>query len=138
MKLPEMKPDPRRLGLGAMQKLARLHGGACVSKEYLNAHQKLDWRCKKNHVWQSTPSNVQRGHWCPTCRQLKQENERLDKARAAAQARGGKCLSKTVPAMIPQSNDVAPTVMCGNLIGQALSRRVTGAPGVPMIIIVWV
>lgn len=49
--------------------------GECLSSEYINAREKLKWRCKEGHQWDATLNVVKKGHWCNIC---------ADKDRAAA------------------------------------------------------
>lgn len=50
-----------------MQKLAATKGGVCLSGTFVNVHAHLEWECSKGHQWKATPSNVQKGTWCPEC-----------------------------------------------------------------------
>jgi len=61
------RSDARRSNLPAMQLLAHVHGGACLSTEYKGSAEKLIWRCANRHVWEATPNQIQRGSWCPLC-----------------------------------------------------------------------
>jgi len=54
-------------GLKQVQKIAILKGGKCISKRYINCKTKLLFECNKGHRWQSTPSCIKRGKWCPYC-----------------------------------------------------------------------
>lgn len=56
-----------RLSLGALQAAAVALGGACLSTTYRNNRQRLTWRCKQGHVWESRADHVLAGHWCPYC-----------------------------------------------------------------------
>ncbi len=56
-----------RLTLVEMKILAMQRGGQCLSKEYVNNHTKLRWKCKEGHEWEATPSHVKNGTWCPVC-----------------------------------------------------------------------
>ncbi|MCL2020750.1 MAG: hypothetical protein FWG81_01240 [Betaproteobacteria bacterium] len=85
--------DPRRLGIKAMRKLARRHGGQCLSEIYVNVFRKLVWQCGAGHIWESPPNSVLRGRWCPQCRKERFIQEHMEKLRAAAKAKGGECLS---------------------------------------------
>lgn len=40
--------------------------GFCLSDTYKNNNTKMLWKCKKQHIWESTFRNV-RDHWCPDC-----------------------------------------------------------------------
>ncbi|MBU0628434.1 MAG: hypothetical protein KKC75_04540, partial [Nanoarchaeota archaeon] len=57
----------RKLGIEDMHKIAKAKGGKCLSNEYTNNHINLKWQCEKGHVWEATPSNVERGTWCRIC-----------------------------------------------------------------------
>jgi hypothetical protein len=75
-----------------MQAIAKQHGGECLSKEYVNFKTKLTWQCRGGHQWQTTPTVVRRGHWCPTCSGKRIVT--IEEMRQVAEGRGGKCLSK--------------------------------------------
>lgn len=55
------------LTLEQIQTTAQERGGQCLSDTYLNARQKLTWRCAKGHTWQANANSVRRGSWCPLC-----------------------------------------------------------------------
>ena len=50
-----------------MHSLAKLKGGKCLSKQYINSKIPLQWQCIKGHIWKATTNNVKRGTWCPYC-----------------------------------------------------------------------
>ena len=62
---------PRCAGLGQtiqdMKEIARARAGNCLSKKYINAHEKLLWECGNNHRWSAKPSSIKSGTWCPEC-----------------------------------------------------------------------
>jgi hypothetical protein len=74
------------------QVLASGHGGCCLSKEYKNAHKKLDWLCSENHYFKATYNNVQQGTWCAVCAGLAKKS--LEDIQAIALEKGGCCLEK--------------------------------------------
>ena len=90
---PECVHDRLRLGIDKMRELAHLHGGECLSSEYLHVHAYLQWRCAKGHEWYATPMNIQRGRWCRECAKQQQREQRLQLLKDTAKARGGACLS---------------------------------------------
>ena len=53
--------------LEELNEIAKQKEGKCLSTKYLNAHAKLKWQCKENHVWEATPDKIKRGSWCPKC-----------------------------------------------------------------------
>lgn len=75
-----------------MQELAKLRGGECLSKEYVNIMTKLMWKCKEGHIWKSMPNDVKRGHWCPYCAGTVRLT--INEMQELAKTREGKCLSK--------------------------------------------
>lgn len=71
---------------------AKLKGGRLLSKEYLGAHIKHKWKCKFGHEWESTPSSIKNGQWCPHCAGTLKKS--VGDAVAMAKRNKGKCLSK--------------------------------------------
>lgn len=59
--------DTRRLGIEAMQAIARGRGGQCLSEIYENKQGRLTWQCHRGHVWQTSSASVLADHWCPSC-----------------------------------------------------------------------
>jgi queuine/archaeosine tRNA-ribosyltransferase len=76
-----------------MKRIAEARGGECLSQEYINNKTKLIWQCKEGHQWQTTPSLVRRGQWCPACA-AGQRLGTIDEMRQIAHSRGGQCLSR--------------------------------------------
>lgn len=70
----------RRKGLQAMQDVAAVRGGQCLSSHYLHSSQKLTWLCHVGHTWQASWVSVQR-HWCPECAHLDRITNAKSKAR---------------------------------------------------------
>ena len=50
-----------------MQELSKKREGECISAEYINSYNKLKWKCKEGHEWESKPTNVIQGRWCHIC-----------------------------------------------------------------------
>lgn len=82
-----------RLTIEEMHKMAKEHGGKCLSKEYINVQTKLKWKCKHGHIFEVEPSNIRAGRWCWECGR---ESLRMgiEKMREEAKKRNGECLSK--------------------------------------------
>lgn len=55
--------DPYKI----LQKIAKERKGELLSKRYVNAKSKLNWKCNKGHAWKASPDKVKRGSWCPQC-----------------------------------------------------------------------
>jgi hypothetical protein len=71
-----------------MRKLASKRGFKCLSDDYINAHTKLTWKCKKKHVWTATPNSLHQGSGCPYCSgKLKGTIEKMNRV---AEKKGGK------------------------------------------------
>lgn len=47
--------------------LASKKEGFLISKEYIGVNNLLEWKCKFQHIWQSTFKNIKGGRWCPEC-----------------------------------------------------------------------
>jgi hypothetical protein len=74
-----------------MQNLSKKYDGECLSKEYINAITKLEWKCKDEHIFKARPNDVQNGHWCPICSRKKKLT--LEDMQILAKNNNGKCLS---------------------------------------------
>lgn len=77
-----------------MQKLAKQHRGKCLSDEYFNCYTKLKWQCRFGHIWETVPSVIVMGAWCPECSGVKRLT--IFDMQSVAKSRGGKCLSKKI------------------------------------------
>jgi len=85
-----------KLTIDDMKDIAISHGGECLSKEYVNAHVHLKWRCKEGHEWEATYNNIGKGKWCPRCATEKvaaKQRLTIQEMQAIAESRGGKCIS---------------------------------------------
>lgn len=80
-----------------MQVLAAKRNGKCLSTEYKGVFVKLIWECELKHVWETAPTSVLCGRWCPICG-LKTIGDKLRKytmedMQEWSKKFGGKCLS---------------------------------------------
>jgi thiol-disulfide isomerase/thioredoxin len=82
----------RKDSIEDMQQIAKSRGGRCLSKEYINSISPLLWRCEKGHTWETVPSAIKQGRWCPACAGRKKHT--IDDMKELAKSRGGKFLSK--------------------------------------------
>lgn len=84
-------------GLEIAKKHAESKGGQCLSTEYIQAHEKLNWKCSnKNHSeWSASFHHVINGkRWCLYCSTGRlTEKEGLEKAKNHAISKGGKLIS---------------------------------------------
>ena len=75
-----------------MQNLAKLKGGACLSKIYVNSKITLRWKCIQGHKWEASPFSVKtRDSWCPKC--ANNIPLGIEKMKILAKFNHGKCLS---------------------------------------------
>jgi hypothetical protein len=84
-----------------MEEIAKIKGGRCLSRKYVNSHIKLEWQCKKGHIWKTDPSHIKScGTWCPKCSQKENSDRQklnmlgLENMKSIAKSRGGTCLSR--------------------------------------------
>ena len=84
------RAEAQKGNLTDMNKLAKKKGGKCLSKVYVDAHNKLLWRCSKGHQWKATPNDIQQGTWCPFC---SGRRTTIKDMKRIAKERGGICLS---------------------------------------------
>ena len=98
--------EKKRLGLKAMQELALVRGGLCLSDQYINSASPLLWQCREGHQWESTADSVKNNEsWCPVCgakassaqqkgkKRGKRPEVRLEDMQDIATRHGGQCLS---------------------------------------------
>ena len=79
------------IGIDVMQKIAKSRGGECLSNSYVNSKTKLNWKCKKGHIWKATPASVKK-NWCSYC--SNQAKHTLQEMQEIAKSKSGKCLSE--------------------------------------------
>ena len=75
-----------------LKEIAAENGGRCLSEDYVNDTTKLLWECELGHQWESVPSSVKQGTWCPECASTRKKT--IDEARHVAKSRGGECLTE--------------------------------------------
>jgi len=83
--------DKKRLTIEEMHDIANSRGGKCLSTEYINSGDKLEWQCDKGHTWKATPNSVKRGNWCIFCTGLARLT--IEEMQDIATSKVGKCLS---------------------------------------------
>lgn len=97
---------PNPLTIDAPRSAAAARGGLCLSEDYANGRDPLDWRCAEGHEWSTPYRNVAKGSWCPVCARAAGAAARtgvpsraknkgsIEKCDAMARAKGGRCLSE--------------------------------------------
>ena len=58
----------KKFTLEDLQLYASERKGRCLSKEYKNAHSKIEWECENKHQWKSSWHNERKKDWCRKCR----------------------------------------------------------------------
>ncbi len=81
----------RKSNLLDQQLRAKLHGGKCLSTEYMNSSTKMTWQCSRGHIWETKPNKIQQGQWCPYC--VGKHPHTLKDMQVFAEKKGGECLS---------------------------------------------
>jgi len=75
-----------------LKRIAKSHGGKCLSKVYIGAHSKMEWECSNGHRWHAIPANIKNNNaWCKECAGLNKKT--IEQMQAIAKEWGGKCLS---------------------------------------------
>lgn len=72
-------------------KIAEQRGGKYLSDKYIGYETKLEFMCKNNHKWFSTPHSIKSGKWCIKCAGLEKLNIQI--AQELATSKDGICLS---------------------------------------------
>ncbi|WP_413790612.1 zinc-ribbon domain-containing protein [Bacillus thuringiensis] len=86
----------KRLTIKDVKELAVKRGGECLSKEYINNHTKLLWRCREGHEWEAAQNSIQNGSWCPKCQRefnANRQRKSIEDMLVLASKHNGKCLS---------------------------------------------
>ena len=85
-----MRGQPRpQYSILDMHELAASRRGRCLSDTYVNTYTHLRWQCHAGHEWETSPSSIRGGSWCPTC--ATRHRGSIDGMRALAAERGGTC-----------------------------------------------
>jgi hypothetical protein len=92
-----MAHKKRQRGFQDLRKIVATKGGEILSPEedYLGTVRKLRFRCIKGHEWETRPSVVKEGHWCPVCNRKGRQRTDISALREIAAKRGGMLISAT-------------------------------------------
>lgn len=86
--------------LKIMQDAARKKGGKCLAEAYKGVFGKIEWMCKRGHVWMSSyQCVVTNKSWCPVC--CGHAPVTIESMHKIAEIRGGKLLSKHLTRSLP-------------------------------------
>lgn len=88
--------EHRKLRLREFKKIARARGGCCLSAEYLNTKQKLQFKCSEGHIFFARPDDVKnKGTWCKKCSHEQRATKwSIHDMRELATKKGGECVSR--------------------------------------------
>src|SRR5690606_4189027 len=50
--------------------LANNNDGECLSDKFIGSKEKYRWKCKNNHIWESSLYSVKTGSWCKKCKNI--------------------------------------------------------------------
>lgn len=81
----------KKLTLKILRKYAVQQKGRCLATYYQNSQAKVQWECKRKHLWMAVSSSVLQGHWCPEC--AGQKKYTVTDLRHLAEKEKGVCLS---------------------------------------------
>ncbi len=87
----ENKIYHKNVSIDDLHKIAYERGGVCLSDSYINQTTKLKFKCGKKHIFESSPSSIFRGTWCPFC--AGKHKNSIETMHKIAKKNGGKCLS---------------------------------------------
>ena len=59
----------KRKNIDYLIELADNNRGKCLSTHYITTSTKYNWQCENLHIWSATANNIQRGKWCPICKE---------------------------------------------------------------------
>jgi len=59
--------------LNYIKDYARKNNIICLSNKYFNREQIITWKCKKNHIWNTTFDVIRKNCGCPICLERKKE-----------------------------------------------------------------
>lgn len=89
---PICRYDKRKRSLADLHKIAVTKGGKCLATHYVSMNEKIQWQCKKGHIWKTAACKVKLGTWCRECANAKLRAN-IEEMQLLAQSHGGKCLS---------------------------------------------
>lgn len=71
---------PPKHTIQSLNAYAKKKGGQCLSLEYLGLRkEKHHWRCADGHTWYAAWGQIQKGYWCPECRETGNSGDTIKK-----------------------------------------------------------
>lgn len=87
--MPRTKPS-----IEEARKMASCKKGLCLSSTCSSTRDKLKWKCKNGHVWETSYRVIKRGSWCPECSYDKKRLTLKEIKKIVKSKFDGYCLSK--------------------------------------------
>jgi hypothetical protein len=86
--------DVQDVQMAKLRKLVARRGGEVLSSTYVNAHTKLEFRCRSGHTWLAMPASINSGSWCVQCSRDERAAAVGAKLESLVKRRGGEVLSR--------------------------------------------
>jgi len=94
--------EKQKQKLESLKAFAVDRGGKCLSLNYVNINENLDWECKEGHKWRASANTMvhKKMNWCPDCpkvfryRKPKKTKFSIQDMQDNAHKKGGKCLTE--------------------------------------------
>ena len=71
-----------KLTLDIAKEIVRNKEGECLSTEYINRQEPLEWKYNEDHKWKASVKDILKGTWCQRCiyrtKNLFQYNDKND------------------------------------------------------------
>lgn len=81
------------IGIDECRNYAEAKGGRCLTEEYTNIYDYMDWECELGHTWSVAFAGMRAlQQWCPYC--SGRHNNNLEKVQSYAESKGGVCLEE--------------------------------------------
>lgn len=91
--------------LPRLRRIAAEQGGVVVSSRYVNNFTPLRYRCARGHEWETDPSRVFKGRWCPTCAASLRREQRREAVVARLRALASRTGYTLLPPWFVGAND---------------------------------
>jgi len=90
------RANARRGTIEEIHELAQQKGGKCLSIDFVNSQNKLQWQCKEGHIFWMPSGSVQQGQWCKICGRIRGgilRRKTIEDMQELARKKQGHCLS---------------------------------------------